>query len=387
MSHSPHRPHPPRPVPDRPLGARRRPGRSSPPASAAAQSGGWLLVRAAIDDGIAKGDEHTLTVVVDLLPGAERGRLGLPASRSSAGSPVIGQGIVLGLRRDLFDHLTSLSLRYFSEQRAGWIIARLTSDVDAISDALSQGLPTLVVEHRPPADDGDRALHRRLAAGARRDGDPAAGAGARRAGSSASRRSPSSRCETASPRSRPTWPSRWRAWRSCRRSTASAQFQGAVRRAERARTARANVYAQTAVLGVLPVDRAAGGDLDLRRARRRRAVPVGGHAHDRHADHGHLPAAARVPAAAGAVRRVRPDAVGGRRDGQDQLGARRRARDRRSPRRRPDAADRRPPSISTRSASPTARRRCCTTSDPTCRPAAASPSSARRAAASRRWPS
>ena len=33
-------------------------------ASAAAQSGGWLLVRAAIDDGIAKGDEHTLTVVV-----------------------------------------------------------------------------------------------------------------------------------------------------------------------------------------------------------------------------------------------------------------------------------------------------------------------------------
>ena len=33
-------------------------------------------------------------------------------------------GIVLGLRRDLFDHLTALSLRYFSEQRAGWIIAR-----------------------------------------------------------------------------------------------------------------------------------------------------------------------------------------------------------------------------------------------------------------------
>jgi ATP-binding cassette subfamily B protein len=51
---------------------------------------------------------------------------------------------VLGLRRELFDHLTSLSLRYFSEQRAGWIIARLTSDVDAISDVLSQGLPTLV---------------------------------------------------------------------------------------------------------------------------------------------------------------------------------------------------------------------------------------------------
>jgi ATP-binding cassette subfamily B protein len=37
-----------------------------------------------------------------------------------------------------------LSLRYFSEQRAGWIIARLTSDVDAISDVLSQGMTALV---------------------------------------------------------------------------------------------------------------------------------------------------------------------------------------------------------------------------------------------------
>jgi len=56
----------------------------------------------------------------------------------------LGQLIVLRLREHLFGHLTTLSLRYFSEQRAGWIIARVTSDVDAISDALSQGLPTLV---------------------------------------------------------------------------------------------------------------------------------------------------------------------------------------------------------------------------------------------------
>ena len=56
----------------------------------------------------------------------------------------LGQRMVLGLRRDLFDHLTGLSLRYFSQQKAGWIIARLTSDVDAVSDVLSQGMPTLV---------------------------------------------------------------------------------------------------------------------------------------------------------------------------------------------------------------------------------------------------
>jgi ATP-binding cassette subfamily B protein len=111
--------------------------------SAAAQSGGWLLVRAAIDDGIGKGDEHTLTVVV--VGYLAVNLIGwLCQLTLIRGLARIGQGIVLGLRRDLFDHLTSLSLRYFSEQRAGWIIARVTSDVDAISDALSQGLPTLV---------------------------------------------------------------------------------------------------------------------------------------------------------------------------------------------------------------------------------------------------
>src|SRR5437870_5858493 len=56
----------------------------------------------------------------------------------------VGQEVVLGLRGDLSDHLTTLSLRYFSQQKAGWIIARLTSDVDALSDVLSQGLPSLV---------------------------------------------------------------------------------------------------------------------------------------------------------------------------------------------------------------------------------------------------
>jgi ATP-binding cassette subfamily B protein len=110
---------------------------------AAAQTGGWLLVREAINRGVAKGDESFLAAIVGVYLAVQAVGWVLMALliRGLAG---IGQGIVLGLRRDLFDHLTSLSLRYFSEQRAGWIIARLTSDVDALSDVLSQGLPTLV---------------------------------------------------------------------------------------------------------------------------------------------------------------------------------------------------------------------------------------------------
>ena len=110
---------------------------------AAAQTGGWLLVRSAIDSGIDAGDKRYLAemVVLYLVVAAAGWVLSAYTIRGLA---QLGQKVVLGLRRDLFDHLTSLSLRYFSEQRAGWIIARLTSDVDALSDVLSQGLPTLV---------------------------------------------------------------------------------------------------------------------------------------------------------------------------------------------------------------------------------------------------
>ncbi len=111
--------------------------------NAAAQTGGWLLVRNAIDKGIRARNEHHLAVIVLIYLGVAAAGWVLQAIliRGLAG---VGQRMVIGLRRDLFDHLTGLSLRYFSQQKAGWIIARLTSDVDAVSDVLSQGMPTLV---------------------------------------------------------------------------------------------------------------------------------------------------------------------------------------------------------------------------------------------------
>jgi ABC-type multidrug transport system fused ATPase/permease subunit len=105
---------------------------------------GWYLVGDAIDEGIGGDDERRLAVVVVLyvVVNAAAWLLDTVAWLGLAG---VGQRVVLELRRTLFDHLTSLSLRYFSEQKAGWIIARLTSDVDALSDVLNQGLTTLVV--------------------------------------------------------------------------------------------------------------------------------------------------------------------------------------------------------------------------------------------------
>jgi ATP-binding cassette subfamily B protein len=119
--------------------------------NAAAQTGGWLIVQNAINKGIAVynkqgalvGNVHHLTIAVVVYIVVAAAGWVLQAWLIK-GLARIGQAIVIGLRRDLFDHLTSLSLRYFSQQKAGWIIARLTSDVDAVSDVLSQGMPTLV---------------------------------------------------------------------------------------------------------------------------------------------------------------------------------------------------------------------------------------------------
>ena len=112
--------------------------------SAVAPVVGWHVVGDAIDNGIRAGDESRLAtdVLVYVAIGAVAWILGTATWLMLAG---VGQRMVLDLRRDLFEHLTSLSLRYFSEQKAGWIIARLTSDVDALSDVLNQGLTTLVV--------------------------------------------------------------------------------------------------------------------------------------------------------------------------------------------------------------------------------------------------
>jgi ATP-binding cassette subfamily B protein len=103
----------------------------------------WLIVADGVDNGIRAGDRDRLyldaavfaAVIVVLLA------CGVYLARALV---VLGQSILLELRRDLFRHLTTLSLRYFSEQRAGWIISRLTSDVDTLSEVLSAELGALI---------------------------------------------------------------------------------------------------------------------------------------------------------------------------------------------------------------------------------------------------
>jgi len=50
------------------------------------------------------------------------------------------------MRRDIFEHLQGLSLRYYSDKEAGSIVSRATNDIDKISELISSGLITVVAD-------------------------------------------------------------------------------------------------------------------------------------------------------------------------------------------------------------------------------------------------
>ena len=56
----------------------------------------------------------------------------------------IGEGFLRRMRNRLFGHIMSLSLDYFETEKTGKIIARMTSDIDAMQELISQGLVLFV---------------------------------------------------------------------------------------------------------------------------------------------------------------------------------------------------------------------------------------------------
>ena len=56
----------------------------------------------------------------------------------------VSQGALQQVRRDLFGHLQNLSIKFFDTHTAGELMSRLTNDIDAINQAVSQNVTSLV---------------------------------------------------------------------------------------------------------------------------------------------------------------------------------------------------------------------------------------------------
>ena len=56
----------------------------------------------------------------------------------------VGERILADLRNDLFAHLQRLSLGFYERNRSGVLISRLTNDVEAIDQLVTDGVTSLV---------------------------------------------------------------------------------------------------------------------------------------------------------------------------------------------------------------------------------------------------
>jgi ABC-type multidrug transport system fused ATPase/permease subunit len=102
-----------------------------------------FLAKVAIDDGVRERDLHALTVVIVLLVVAGLAYLVTSAAQTYF-TGWTGERILADLRNDLFRHLQRLSLGFYERNRAGVVISRLTNDVDALDQLVTDGVTTLV---------------------------------------------------------------------------------------------------------------------------------------------------------------------------------------------------------------------------------------------------
>jgi ATP-binding cassette subfamily B protein len=101
-----------------------------------------LLAKLAIDDGISGGDLGALTLYVVLFVVA--GLANLVASMAQTYfTGWTGERILADLRNKLFRHLQRLSLGFYERNRAGVVISRLTNDVEALDQLVTDGVSSL----------------------------------------------------------------------------------------------------------------------------------------------------------------------------------------------------------------------------------------------------
>ena len=102
-----------------------------------------LIIGYAIDEGLVAGSLAVIYAMAALYVGVNV-ITWVFSYVQTIGMGWIGQHMILDLRNTLFGHLQSLSLQFYSEQKAGWIISRLTNDIENFNNLLNDGVQNLV---------------------------------------------------------------------------------------------------------------------------------------------------------------------------------------------------------------------------------------------------
>ncbi len=101
------------------------------------------LTQIAIDDYIAVGDLEGLTWIIILLFGALVSEFVLLMVNTYL-TRWFGQGTLYSLRNTIFEKIQSLHVQYYDKNPIGRLITRTTSDVEALSELLSDGVVAII---------------------------------------------------------------------------------------------------------------------------------------------------------------------------------------------------------------------------------------------------
>jgi len=100
------------------------------------------LAGRAVDDGIRKGNLHALTIIVVVFLAAAIVNW-VASYFENYLVNWAGQRALQDLRIQIFEHLQKLSIGFYSRNRAGVLISRLTNDVQALDQLVTDGIYTM----------------------------------------------------------------------------------------------------------------------------------------------------------------------------------------------------------------------------------------------------
>ena len=102
-----------------------------------------ILSERTVDDYIMTGNYNGLVLMVGLMIGILLVQTAGQYYQTYLTNS-LGQSVIRNLRIDIFNHITSLKLRYFDRTPIGILITRTVSDLETIADIFSEGLISII---------------------------------------------------------------------------------------------------------------------------------------------------------------------------------------------------------------------------------------------------
>lgn len=106
---------------------------------------GPALTQVGIDDGVRAGDKSVLVAVVGVYLGVVLGHAVLNRARIRW-TTSLGESLMYEVRVRVFSHFQRLSLDWYTREKAGVLLSRMTSDVDALTQLVTEGFTNLLMQ-------------------------------------------------------------------------------------------------------------------------------------------------------------------------------------------------------------------------------------------------